>query len=249
MPVLDRVRRLASRIVRAITRRNEVPARVQSGPTCGLDALGMVMDYYHERDPSALVPRVWPDEDQGSIRHALNYAPNTDRTLLGAAQALGFTPAGPSAGIMFVAEQLGRLADQFGYGHRLYPHASIADLAACLERGHPPLICFDVNRSGDPGRHRGLHAHWCVVEAIGFTAAGEEIVRAKHGWDGESREWPIATFMRSVMQLNRTAYFGPPLRDIRATLRDQAVEIIPPWELPAPLRAVRGGTAVQPTRE
>ncbi len=43
---------LAAEASRALKLGADVPGRVQDGPTCGLYALGMVMDYWEQQNPS-----------------------------------------------------------------------------------------------------------------------------------------------------------------------------------------------------
>ena len=55
----------------------EVPQRVQQGPTCGLYALGMVMDFWHQADktnPTVLVS----DKDIGGKGRNYNDEPTSD---------------------------------------------------------------------------------------------------------------------------------------------------------------------------
>ena len=78
----------------------EVPQRVQQGPTCGLYALGMVMDYWHQKDalnPSVLVS----DKDIGGKGRNYNDEPTHDERMLSYVQKTGYT----SAGEMFKARE------------------------------------------------------------------------------------------------------------------------------------------------
>jgi hypothetical protein len=197
----------------------DVPGRVQEGPTCGLYALGMVMDFWDSKDSKNLNPLV---QDGDKIRwDAKNRPADTAKELLPSALKDGYTTKGE----MFTADQLGKLATEFGYQYKLTQNASLKDLQAALKRGHPVLVAFDVDFQGNPGRYGGERAHWCVVEGM-FTKGGEKYVVAKHAWDGKDRVWNASDLLESMSQLHHSDFWGGE-KDISAMLDDKMVEVYP----------------------
>src|SRR5581483_11233529 len=101
---------------RALKLGADVPGRVQDGPTCGLYALGMVMDFWEKKDPSkGIDPLVQSSDSARSDSHSLK--PDTQRLLLDEAKKAGFTTQGE----MFYGRQLAQLAQNFGYQAKVTP--------------------------------------------------------------------------------------------------------------------------------
>ena len=132
----------------------EVPQRVQQGPTCGLYALGMVMDFWHQADkknPTVLVS----DKDIGGKGRNYNDEPTSDERMLSYVRDAGYTAAGE----MFKARDLAETAAHFGYKAHLYQDATLQNLYAVLDAGHPAIVAFDVDYRGNPGEFGGERAH------------------------------------------------------------------------------------------
>lgn len=211
---------LRDEIAAALETGADVPGRVQDGPTCGLYALGMVMDYWDRQDPANLNPLV---QDSDVVRWNSHTAPaDTEHRLLEVAQKRGFTTQGE----MFYADQVGALAKEFGYDAKVTENVTLEDIKACVDRDHPALVPFDVDNKGDPGLFGGKRAHWAVIESH-FKEDDQEYLVATHGWTGKTYVWRAENFMASVNQLNASDFPAAP-RDITTTLRGRMVEVFPP---------------------
>ncbi len=238
----------------------DVPQRKQQGPTCGLYALGMVMDFWHAKDPTNVT--AWVSEHDLLKRgQCYNYPPNTDERILDVAKRCGSTALGQ----MFTAEQLAATAAHFGYQAALYPQATLEQLYRVLDAGHPAIVAFDVDRNGNPGDFGGDRAHYAVIEGY-FDLDGERFLIAKHGWAIEKDHvWRAVDFDRSWRALRETSFYGTPgdgvipgqpwAREpkrlalpavgreraaIGASLATKIIEVVPPGEAPV------GGRLVAP---
>lgn len=206
-------------ISRALRLGADVPARVQDGPTCGLYALGMAMDYWDRKDARNQAPLV---QNSDVLRADSHTRPEDGpRRLLDVARQRHFTTQGE----MFHASQLASLARDFGYSASVKTHASLKDIHAALDRGNPVLVPFDVDDVGNPGLFRGSRAHWGVVEGH-FKKDGVEYVVATHGWTGEEYVWRADELLRSVNNLLVSDFPGAP-RDISRTLGGRVVVLSP----------------------
>lgn len=197
----------------ARAKRLPVPNRVQEGPTCGLYALGMVMDYYHSLDASNAVPFV---VDKDATRDgAANFPASTDRRLFDVAKENGYFAESlrivNAEGGMFVADELGQLSTKFGYKYDLIEKATAADVRAVVERGHPALVGFDVNYDGNPTSVAGKRAHWGVVVGH-FPYEGEEYFIAQHGWEAKTYLWSAKDLEASMGQIQPT--LGPKIVEV-----------------------------------
>lgn len=197
----------------------DVPGRVQDGPTCGLYALGMVMDFWDRKDPKALKPDVQANDVVRWDAH--NGPSDTPERMLDVAKARGYTTQGE----MFYASQLASLARHFGYHTRVRPYFKLEELKAAVDRGHPVLVGFDVDDVGNPGLFKGTRAHWAVIEGH-FQKDGVEYLVATHGWTGKEYVWRADDFMKSVQQLDTSDFPAAP-KDIRRTLKQRMVEVWP----------------------
>jgi hypothetical protein len=236
-----------------------VPQRVQVGPTCGLYALGMVMDAWHVRNkanPTALVQ----DSDMHGQGTNFNFAPTTPENLLDYARGAGFT----SQGEMFTATQLAQTAAHFGYQATVHHHASLDELYRVLDKGHPAVVAFDVDQNGNPGDFGGMRAHYAVIQGY-FDDHGERYLVARHGWGIQpDHVWKAADFEKSWKALKQTDYYGTPgdgvipdqpglkeparlnlpdagggKADILESLADQIVEVVPRGTAPEGGEVVR----------
>jgi hypothetical protein len=188
---------------------------VQEGPTCGLYALGMVMDYWHNKD--AANETAWVQPGDRWRRGARTLEPTDSRLLFDEAKKNGYFAEslrlGNEEGGMFVADELGQLATKFGYEYDLIENAGIAELEEVLERGHPALIGFDVNHDGLPASLDGERAHWSVIVGS-FTHDGEKWFVAQHGWEAKHYLFNAKDLAASMA-------------DIQPTLGPKIVEVFP----------------------
>ncbi len=210
---------LADAASKALAAGADVPGRIQDGPTCGLYALGMVMDFWDRRNARNLNPLVLAADVNRPGSHTR--APDTRQRLFDVAAARGYTQKGE----MFWSDNLAKLAKAFGYRARVVPNVTLSDIHACLDRGNPALIPFDVDKQGNPGLFNGARAHWAVIEGH-FRKDGQEYLVATHGWTGKEYVWRANDLMKSVNQVNEADFPGVP-RDITGTLRGRMVEVIP----------------------
>ena len=211
---------LAAEATKALKLGADVPARVQDGPTCGLYALGMVMDFWEGKDPAKAQSALVQDSDV--VRWDSHHQePDTKRRLLDVAKQKGFTTQGE----MFYARQLATLARSFGFEARVTDTLSLDEIHAAVDRGHPALIGFDVDNNGNPGLFEGKRAHWAVVEGH-FQKDGVEYLVATHGWTGKEYVWKADEFMASVKNLEKSDFVGAP-GNITRTLRARLVEVTP----------------------
>lgn len=200
--------RLSRADVIARAKKADVPQRVQQGPTCGLYALGMVMDFWHAKDAKNAAPLV-RDEDLsaagGKGKH-YNFTPTTDERVLDYAQQAGFTALGE----MFTARQLAKTAAHFGYTASVHEDATLEALYDVLDKGRPAIVAFDVDYNGNPADYGGQRAHYAVIEGY-FDEDGERYLVAKHGW-GVQRDhvWRASDFDRSWKALETTDFYGAP---------------------------------------
>ena len=183
----------------------EVPQRVQQGPTCGLYALGMVMDFWHQADaknPTVLVS----NKDMGGKGRHYNDEPTSDERMLTYVREAGYT----SAGEMFKARDLAETAVHFGYSANLYQNATLENLYNVLDAGHPALVAFDVDYRGNPGEFEGKRAHYAIIQGY-FDEDGERFLIARHGWGGQKDYvWKASDFDASWKALKATDWYGTP---------------------------------------
>lgn len=186
-----------------------VPHRKQIGGTCGLYALGMVMDGWHARDPknpTALVQPEDRDPPDGDFKH-LNYAPTDPRMMLDVARDAGLTAKGELYQAEFVAEAAARM----GYRASLRTEATLADLYTVLDAGHPAIVAFNVDMDGEAGTpDAGARAHYAVIQGH-FEHEGQRYLIAKHSWrQTEDRIWRAEDFLASWSNLKTTRFYGTP---------------------------------------
>lgn len=211
---------LQRRAALALLRGADVPGRVQKGPTCGLYALGMVMDYWEKRDGQSTTALVQDSDEWRPGSHSL--PPDTHELLLDVAQKHGFTTRGE----MLDAAELAALAATFGYRAELHESFTIETILVALDARHPTLVAFDVDDDGNPGEFGGKNAHWAVIQAH-FEDDGERFLVASHAWSGGEYVWKAEELMRSTAQLERidVEAFPGVREDISQTLRRRLVEV------------------------
>jgi len=228
----EEIARLAAR---ALRRGADVPGRVQKGPTCGLYALGMVMDYWETLDPTSTTVLVQESDDFRANSHSL--APDTHTMLLDVARERGYTTEGE----MFYASQLASLAREFGYQAVLHEEFTLDTLILALEKKRPCLAGFDVDDEGNPGEFGGLNAHWAVIQSH-FEKDGVRFLVASHAWSGGEYVWKADDFMKSAGQLekgNTDAIPSVPA-DISTTIKKRLVEVYREGYVPVKPNCKRG---------
>lgn len=182
-----------------------VPQRVQVGPTCGLYALGMVMDSWNEKDPKNPTAIV-QDLDLRGKGKQYTREPTTHERILDVAQGKGFTALGE----MFTATQLAETARHFGYDATTHLKATLDDLYKVLDAGHPAIVGFDVDYNGNPTNSGGERAHYAVIEGY-FDDKGERYLIARHGWGVQKDHiWKASDFDESWKALQTTTFYGTP---------------------------------------
>jgi hypothetical protein len=183
-----------------------VPQRVQLGPTCGLYALGMVMDAWHRKDPKNITAIV-QDQDLRGRGKQFTLDPNSHERILDVARDQGFTAQGE----MFTASQLATLARHFGYDATTHANATLDDLYKVLDAGHPAIVAFDVDYNGNPtATSGGERAHYAVIQGY-FDDNGTRYLVARHGWGvQQDHVWRAADFDASWKALQTTTYYGTP---------------------------------------
>jgi len=155
-----------------------VPHREQVGGTCGLAALGMVMDYWKGKDPTQ--PTATPDE------------------ILKKAQDEGWTTTGG----MWEKDEA-KLAKALGYDAKHISGGSMADIKKALDEDKPVLVTFSVDNVGDPknGTDRG---HYAVIKGY-FSKDGKDYVIAQHGWgSAKHKVWEQSAFEQSWKSYNNS---------------------------------------------
>lgn len=186
-----------------------VPQREQIGPTCGLYALGMVLDAWHQKDPKNATAVVQDADLRGKGKH-YSLEPTTEERILDAAKKLGFT----SMGEMFTARQLAATARHFGYDATTHELATLEDLYRVLDAGHPAIVGFDVDYNGNPADYGGERAHYAVIQGYfddDSSGTKTRYVVARHGWAVQKDHvWKADDFFKSWEALQSTTYYGTP---------------------------------------
>lgn len=182
-----------------------VPQRVQIGPTCGLYALGMVMDAWNARDAKNATALV-QEEDRNGFGRQYTRPPTTGERILDVAKDKGFTAVGE----MFRADDLAATARHFGYDAVTHEHASLKNLYEVLDAGHPAIVAFDVDYNGNPTTTGGARAHYAVIQGY-FDDGDKRYLVARHGW-GVQRDhvWDANVFDASWRALQKTSFYGTP---------------------------------------
>lgn len=235
----------------ARAKRADVPRRIQTGPTCGLFAFGMVMDFWHQRDASAPTAIVREDDvgRKGFVESGVhypgryNFPPTTDEKLLTYAQKAGLTQDGE----LYDADNLAKVVSHFGYQVKVTDDATMADLYRLLDAGRPAIIALDFDTQAQrPADLGGMGAHYVVIEGY-FDQGGERYIVAKHGdnrGDDGDCVWRASDVQLAWNALRVNDFYassplpsgldlpaaGPRTHDIEAKLNDKLLEIVPPGE-------------------
>jgi hypothetical protein len=225
--VVERTHGMSLKEVVTAAKKAPVPQREQIGPTCGLYALGMVLDAWHLKDPKNQTAIV-QDQDLRGKGKQYSLQPTTHERILDVAIAKGFT----SMGEMFTARQLAATARHFGYTNTTtHEHATLDDLYKVLDAGHPAIVAFDVDYNGNPADYGGERAHYAVIQGY-FDDKGQRYLVARHGWAvQEDHVWKASDFQKSWSALEATTYYGTPGDGIipkHPELREPALLSLPP---------------------
>lgn len=205
IPPSGRDVRISRRELIAAAKTAGVPQRVQVGPTCGLYALGMVMDFWNSKDGKNATALVQAADLRGAGKQYTR-PPTTDERILDVARQGGFTAQGE----MFTATQLAETATHFGYTATTHEAATLQDLYKVLDAGHPAIVGFDVDYNGNPTDSGGERAHYAVIQGY-FDDGGERFLIARHGWGvQEDHVWKASDFDKSWKALQATTYYGTP---------------------------------------
>lgn len=191
----------------AALRQVSVPHRRQDGATCGLYALGMVMDYHHQKNPRNLNPRVQNVEgEKGSP---------TLQPLLEHARKEGHLLSEDGGTVHW---NLQNLARAYGYDSvadsHLQGRPSLADLRKELAGGRPVVVAIpDVDERGMPKRRTSildLESHWVILEGI-VDYQGQQYAVVSHGHENAHHVvWPLRDFLNAWNEcLGATVYVRP----------------------------------------
>ncbi|MBI1859704.1 MAG: C39 family peptidase [Deltaproteobacteria bacterium] len=166
----------------------DVPYYRQSGDTCGLYALKMVVAYYHQNDPYNADP---PAEmgGKGESRESIHDLARRKRQLWS------------DKGSTF-PWHLKNLAQDLGYNSwQTYSvlGGSIAELKKDVMERRVPMIVAVGNVNGSSGKPEAgelVGGHWVIVE--GFTTyKAVDYMIIKHGWSGGSVVWKVSDFQKA----------------------------------------------------
>jgi len=222
-------KQIPEHVALSLANQADVLPRVQMGPTCGLYALGMVMDYWAEQDRSDTVA-VRDDDFRRSDAIAtsklratlINSKPY--KNLLQLARRLGVTTVGE----LFDARYLAQVAIASGFDAYIIGPITYELLAHYTTRRIPILIAFDVDRNGNPGFEDGETAHWAVVQATYVhPSTNARRVIATHAWTGDEYDWLAQNLLDSNAQLQRTSFKPASHLNLGKTLARQAVVVVP----------------------
>ena len=113
---------------------------------------------------TVMVALVKPMDSTVGAQNATHFSvePNTPELLLSVSQRLGYTRYGET----YAAAHLCEVAKYFGYSARLHKTASLRMLLDLIDKGHPPIVCVDIDLTTfQPAANlRGQHTHFVVVE-------------------------------------------------------------------------------------
>jgi hypothetical protein len=186
----------------------EVPQLIQKGPTCGLYALSMVMEYYHKLDISNPIYMVSSSDTVSefgkptSIEKILDYVIKSGYSL---------------EGEMFDINALSETANHFRYCSTV--HDNVNDIYSILDTGHPVIVAFDVADDGSPTEANGTYSHYAVIESY-FKQGSKIIFKAKHSWvpprGVEDYLWTSEEILNSMNGLEYTTFYGSPYNEPKA---------------------------------
>jgi hypothetical protein len=186
----------------------DLPARQQQGPTCGLNALGMVMDYWHGLGRQACVEPLMQGHGfrLGTERRCYRYTcPSTETEQL---LAEGVRRGMSVAGEIFDMTWLGELAQHWQYRARILRDPDMEFILGMLRAGRPLLVCYDTDAWGYPALRQGERLHYGVL--TGYLYRGDVLwllARQSRKQPGRDQWWRADDFLRSSRQLHTTSYY------------------------------------------
>jgi hypothetical protein len=188
----------------ALAPRLLVPYRVQRGPTCGLYAVGMVMDHYALLDAANPTAHVFAGD--AARPGAATLAPTDARPMMDVARQAGYLTEGlEESGLEGGLDErtVARLAERYGYATRLHPPTAEA-LREILARGRPALVALDVDSLGRPTLAGWKRGHWAVIVGS-FRFGGHDWFLAQHGHRAGEYVWKGSELEASMRQRYRDA--------------------------------------------
>jgi hypothetical protein len=222
-----------TKVVGAILVKPIPEKKPQTGPTCGLYALSIVIRFWHNLlvqkgvKPSFQEPAPRGAVDRPSVKEQLN------REIEKAGGKVPKNPAKftgvqmPAHDLLQIAETLGSRVGEVLDAESLADVARHAKLEAWVVRWSKPaemfpvvrhhidqnvplIVCYDVipdrgATQGDPGLTKGEHAHWAVI--FGYVDKAPRKVLATHGW-GAYYEWNADDLAASNAQIDEFAQGG-----------------------------------------
>ncbi len=128
-----------------------------------------------------VVALVKPMDSTVGAQNATHFSiqPNTSELLLSVSQRLGYTRYGET----YAAAHLCEVAKHFGYSARLHKGATLRTLIDLIDKGHPPIVCVDIDLTTfQPAANlRGQHTHFVVVEGYYGAHSSEEATACTEG--------------------------------------------------------------------
>lgn len=172
---------------------------IQNEPACSLYALSVVLNAYGIRNKPF-------DKDNLCLEKI--------------AKEAGFFQQNHISSVI----HLGELASFIYCGFRIYHYWDASTIKEIIAKGHLILVPFDVDCSGNIGKHKGQSVHWAIIEDI-----NENKVTASHGWSDVEYEWNVQDLIQSNQQLEQTIIYDKYNTVISCVhLRNKILEVVPP---------------------
>lgn len=236
-PRFNKVSECRTTLERPIRALVEVPHRLQDGPTCGLYALGMAMDFWHSKNVKNPAPIVTKGD---LLRKAYNTWPRNMEPMLKYARSQGYTKEGG----MFDSSHLAEVAQYYGYDVKFHSNATVKDINDILARKRVAIIPLDLSASnnGACGFHQGVEAHYVIISDAFVASDNKRYLVVKHPYPfAGSYFWLEEDVIRSWSELNKTfAYRNSGLpkaldlprnkdgsHNIKDSLASTIIEVIP----------------------
>jgi len=177
---------------------SDIETAFTMGPCCGFYALSVILNFYDINNK--------PFQGVSSLYKI--------------AKDVGFTTKGELYSAYFMAE----LASFVNCGYRIYHTWDASTIVSIIDKEHPVLVSFDVDKKGGICFQKGQSAHWGIIEDI----RGDKVI-VSHGWSDVKYEWDIDDLIRSNQQLEKTIYYETPNKIYDCShLRNKIIEILPP---------------------
>lgn len=203
-----------------------VPKRVQSGPTCGLYALGMVMDHWTWSKSCQNTHTAYVKDDDKTRHFAMTIpreiVTGMKENLFDLAFRNGFTTVGE----MFDVYALAKLATKYGYNAHVIRPLSYTILKKYTNCGVPVMVAYDTDDYGHPIKAGGERAHRAVVQTVYVENATPKVV-AKHAWFGDEYVWSVSDLLDSNRQLAHNSFPAAAVYNLRDTLATRGLAVWP----------------------